>query len=159
MKQEKQGAEWCETICTKQLTDKICGHIRKGNYVKTACLAEGISRKSYYLWLRKATKSMQEGKGANDCPYVYFALAVERAEAQGEVELLSKVYEGGSGWVGKAWILERTRQERFGQKQQVSVKSEVRHVLDAPPSAGEDMELWLKRHKPVHVLPPSQDED
>lgn len=159
MNREKQGAEWCETICTKELTEKICEHIRVGNYVTTACQAEGISKQSYYRWLRKAGLSAKDGKTVDTCPYMYFAQQVEIAQAKGEVELLSHVHDGKKGWVGKAWILERTRQDRFGQKQQVSVKQEVRHVLDAPPSSGEDMELWLKRHRPVEALPPSQEQD
>lgn len=150
---KRSGAQWCETVCTDELTEKICDHIRNGNYVITACQAEGIARSSFYLWLKKAKQNEERDVAYGDCPYIRFAKAIERAQATGEIFLMNNVLAGKQGWQGSAWILERTKQDKFGQRQQVSVRSEVRHVLDSPPSVGSDMSAWLQRHQPK-ALPP-----
>jgi len=38
---------------TPELIEKLIPSIEAGNYIETVCQAHGISRNTYYLWLKK----------------------------------------------------------------------------------------------------------
>jgi len=125
---------------TNILIREICTVIEQGNYIKTACLASGISESSYRRYIRQAT----EDETANlNTVYTKFKEQVGIALAKGELKLIEEIREGGKGWQAKAWILERTRQEMFGQKQQTThVVEMTKPQLPPPPK---DHKEFLER--------------
>ena len=50
-----------------------------------------------------------------------FAEAVERAMAESETNLLARVHEAKMGWQGAAWILERTKPDRYARRDRIDL--------------------------------------
>lgn len=38
---------------SEELTEKICNHLKKGNTVTTTCQTVGISKETFYQWMKK----------------------------------------------------------------------------------------------------------
>lgn len=101
------------TKLTPELQQKICGLIQAGNYAKTAALACGIAESTYYLWLAK-------GKKAKRGQYHDFYQAIEQAQAEGEMKLVSVIAESSlESWQAAAWMLERKFPQAWGRKERV----------------------------------------
>jgi hypothetical protein len=66
------------------------------------------------------------------------------AKAEGEMKLLSEIRKGDKGWQAKSWILERTRNADFGQKQEVKQTVELKQPA-LPPNPPKDYKEWQKR--------------
>ena len=94
--------------------------IKMGAPIGTACNFAGISRETYYEWLRKGAK---ETAGIHKD----FSDTVIRWDAQGEIDLLGKIRRAGQ-WTGLAWILERTKPEKYG-KNRVSKEQTNKPIL------------------------------
>ena len=107
------------------LIDKICGHIAKGNYVETSCGAAGIAKRSFYTWAQQGQTDSEKGR---DTIFARFVERLQRAFDEAEVALVAEIREGQAdrNWMRLAWILERTRQGRFGQRQ--TIEHEVSQV-------------------------------
>lgn len=84
--------------------------LKLGLTVEDACDANDISKQTHYVWLKQ---------------YPDYNDAIKRAKAQGEEHLLTKIAEhGDKSWQALAWILERTRTEKYGlrTKQEITGK-------------------------------------
>ena len=119
------------TTCNEDITKKICDHLMRGHYITTACESEGVSRHTYYEWMRKAKSAKEADK---QTIHTFFSQSVEQARAKGEVVLLDRVIEGGKG------------QERYGRNQKIEVTRKVHHIIDAPPDTPQDYSKWLERY-------------
>ena len=109
---------------TPKLQENICELLAKGNYFTTACEAVGISVECQQNWMRLATTGAE--------PYLSFSLAVKNAQAQAEDALLSRIRDVGmnpetQNWPAAAWILERTRPQKFGRldRRQIDISGET----------------------------------
>lgn len=92
---------------TPALIELICGHLKEGNYDMVAAQAAGITRQTFYNWVRK-------GKAEREGIYFDFYIEVEKAKAEGEVELITTIRKASRrSWTAAAWILERSRPERW----------------------------------------------
>ncbi len=101
---------------------KILDATGKGLPRDTVAKLAGIEPSTLYLWLRKGR--------AGDPEYSEFSASVKRAEAQGEAELVATIRAASSdSWQAAAWLLERRRPERWGQR---------RHAEARGPRAGEE---------------------
>lgn len=109
------------TKLTPELQEKIVRVIRAGNYIKTACLACGITQMTYERWMKRGSESK---RGI----FVDFVEAIKKAEAEAEVANL-KIVEVAScrNWQAAAWFLERKYPDRWGRKQ-----LELAGVADKP---------------------------
>jgi len=125
---------------TPELIDKIEGYIRDGSYVETAVVAAGISRKTFYQWLRLGAEDAESG---NESIHRVFFERLDRAFAEAEARLLADVSKGSLGWQARAWILERTRHARFGQRQQIEVTQDVTVTQLSLPAPAPDFKAWL----------------
>lgn len=117
------------------LIKKIGLYLEAGNFAETAAAACGISRDSYYAWLRK---------GANETsgPHFDFNEAVTNSMARGEVRLLETVRNAShKEWQAAAWMLERRHPKKWGKKKQIELIADelknagVTIVMSAPPKA------------------------
>jgi hypothetical protein len=129
-----------------KIVDIICQYISDGNYVETACRAAGISRTTFTRYSRMAERAQLAGE---ENVYTEFRERLEDAYAAAEVTLLNEIRQAGAngqGWTNLAWILERTRNGRFGQRQVI----EQNITVSGPPvleDAPTDHAGWLKRVK------------
>lgn len=73
----------------------------------TAAKLAGITPNTLSNWKAKGL----EGKE----PYRSFVVALEKAEAEFEVECLREIMAMG-GWRGRTWILERTKPKKYSNK-------------------------------------------
>jgi transposase len=116
------------TVLTPDVQAAIVDALRKGNYRSTAAAAAGIHRNSLTNW----EKWGEEGRE----PYADFVTAMQQAEAQAEMDLVSEIRNAEPGiptvkspdlWQAKAWILER----RYGGKWCARVKQQVAENVEA----------------------------
>ncbi len=106
------------TKLTPQLQAKICDAIRVGCYVETAAAYCGISKDTFYRWLRQGAK-------AKSGIYKDFSDAVEKAMADAEFRDVMIISNAAtSDWKAAAWKLERRAPERWGRRDRVSADIE-----------------------------------
>lgn len=120
------------TKLTPEVQEQILADLRGGNYRTTACARAGIHRDTLYKW---------EQRGATgEEPYASFFDAIQKAEAEAEVEALTRIRtaqpavtgEGGRGadlWQKDAWLMERRWPSRWGGRVRATVNDELAAVL------------------------------
>lgn len=117
---------------TPEVQKKIILALSGGNYIHTACQWAGIGLRTFYDWLEWGEK-----KKAPE--FIAFSQAVENAQAEAEMKLISSIekqangrkakYQDGklieaeisSDWRAGAWILERKFPDRWGKRDQVKL--------------------------------------
>lgn len=112
------------TKCTPEVTKIICDTIREGHYISTAAQAAGIANHQLYVW-------MQRGEAGEE-PFRTFTTAIKQAYAEGELTLGSYVVRDAKkpgGWIAAMTYLERTRPERYGRRDRVTVDQTTRVVF------------------------------
>lgn len=116
------------TKLTPELTQEICDALERGNYLETAAEAAGITVRTVYNWMDRGSKG--------DEPYAAFFHAVKRARAAAEIDLVATVLKGDEQGTGfgearaAAYMLERTRPDRFAQRVNLKVRDAVDEVLE-----------------------------
>lgn len=119
------------TKLTPEMQQQIVALLRNGNYVETVCDYVGISKETFYDWLRRG-----EVGGQRNTIYVEFSDAAKKAISAAETIALSEIRTGVDNWQSRAWFLERRHRDRWGNKQAVEHTTpkgdpftiEVRHV-------------------------------
>jgi hypothetical protein len=113
---------------TEETAEKIVSLLAEGAYVETAAEAAGIGVSTLYLWL---------DRGANgEEPYAAFLESVVRARAEAEIDLMRSVRRGDAKGTGfgeakaAAFLLERTRPNKFAQRVNVKVEEAISKVLE-----------------------------
>lgn len=108
---------------TAEMTQAIVADIESGNYSETAAQAAGISPATFCNWMKWGAQEKE--------PYAAFFEAVACARARAEITLVRKVVEGEKGESrGAAFMLERTRPNKFAQRVHVKVQDELERMLD-----------------------------
>lgn len=112
------------TKLTPELQEEMIKVIQAGNYVETACAFVGLSKNTFYDWLKRAAreterlaKNPRARMKKSEAPYVEFSDAVKRAQGQAEVRdvlLIAKAAE--HVWQAAAWRLERKFPDRWGRR-------------------------------------------
>ena len=139
------------------IVDTICGYIADGNYVQTACRAAGISQTTLNSYVRKAARAQLAGE---ENIYTHFRERLEDAYASAEVTILNEIrnaHRNNTQWANLGWLLERTRNGRFGQRQVI----EQNVTVSGPPvleDAPKDHDQWLDRLKKRNLELPSRDQ-
>ena len=95
--------------------------IAKGNYAVTACQLCDIDESTLWHWVDQGTKDYEAGL---ENLYTELIIALKRAEAQAEAELVNVVRE--SATIKKEWLpamtfLERRHPDRWGRKDRTRV--------------------------------------
>ena len=116
------------SLLTSEVQATIVEALKAGNYRSTAAAAAGIHRNTLINWERWG----EEGRE----PYADFLTAMQKAEAEAEMALVSEIRHAEPGiptvkspdlWQAKAWILER----RYGGKWCARVKQQVAENVEA----------------------------
>ncbi|MNS51706.1 hypothetical protein D3C72_843960 [compost metagenome] len=137
------------TIISDAIVKQIEQALLSGAFVETACDFAGISRETFYAWLKRGAaernrrdalkKPIDKLKGKElereiarrreEDPYLRFSDTVKKTQADAEVGLLAQIASHGKeSWQANAWILERKFPDRYGVKRkvQVEIDAEVR---------------------------------
>lgn len=134
-----------KTRLNQDLFDRIVESVRKGNYVKVACQANGVPEKVGSEWLMRGEGTHGSRPGASI--FARFARAIRTAQADAEQEALEAIREAGQGftirkvkvtsnpdgserreaeestrrdWQALAWWLERTKKDRYRKSEEVT---------------------------------------
>ena len=92
---------------TKQHRDELLENLRSGMSIVAACALSGVSRSTYYNWV----KSDQE-----------WAEEAEAAIRFGEAVQVARISQAGSDdWRAAAWLLERRFPNEWGPKQEIGI--------------------------------------
>ncbi|AFX99943.1 hypothetical protein [Bdellovibrio bacteriovorus] len=103
---------------TDQLIETIAQAIRVGSYVETAVALAGVSKDSFYRWLRQAE--------SDDSTLLTVKLsdAVKKALAESEkrdLDVIDKAAQEGE-WTAAAWRLERKFPNKWGRQSKVQLE-------------------------------------
>ena len=105
---------------SKAVADKICQELSRGVPIKYACVIAGISRDTYYKWL-KAAKELPEDTSKYD-EYDELLKYFEKKMEEGKAFAIASRVEHirlDNSWQSSAWWLERMAHEDFGKKQTI----------------------------------------
>ncbi len=100
--------------CTKTRVNKILRLIGEGLFRKDACLLSGISRETFYQWIKEGKQDAKEGKESLERE-LYEGLEVAEAKAV-QVHVNNIKTAGARDWKASAWWLERTRHNDYGKR-------------------------------------------
>lgn len=117
------------TLCTPELTKKICEHLELAVPEKYAAEANGIAEDTFHSWMRKGAAGIE--------PYVAFHQAVTRARATCIVKMHVRVIGAGKGSSGAQWLLERRFWREYAEHKRVEITPE------APPLAEGDLDAEI----------------
>lgn len=116
------------TLLTTELRDKLCNFLRIGSYVETAVAACGVSKETFYAWLKDAAhlhrlnanaleKAVPFDPTDDEIKLMEFSDALEKAMAEGELGSLSTVRRAAEdNWQAAAWMLERKFPMKWGRR-------------------------------------------
>lgn len=130
-------------LLTAELQDRIAEHLKEGHGGTEAARLAGISKSSYYEWLKQAREDEAAGL---ETVYTRFAEVVAEAEAELEHTNLARIRaaaeSGPKGWTASAWLLERRFPGRWSLRNRVELAGadgepvELKIVFDKAPGKG-----------------------
>lgn len=120
------------TILTPELQDKILEAVRAGAYVETAVKAAGVSKQTFYNWLKRGNrekkrlaKNTRARMRKREAPYVEFVDAIQKTFAEAELRDLVLIgIAAKTQWQAAAWRLERKFPQRYARRE--------RHEISGP---------------------------
>ena len=103
---------------TEELIERLASTIRGGAYIETAAAFCGISKDTFYRWLRLAEseQSTELLRKLSD--------AVKKGMAEAELRDLNVIDKAAQGgvWQAAAWRLERKYHDRWGRQAKIQVE-------------------------------------
>lgn len=115
---EKGEGRGRPTKLTEPIAVKVISYVLAGNYKTTACRAVGISTYTLRNWVARAEEWLESDQDvpADELIYIQFFNALEWAEAQAELKLMTQAVSGIPGaWQAAMTVLERKHPERWGK--------------------------------------------
>ncbi len=109
-----------ETKLNQTIIDKVVEHTLKGISIVSICALSGISRDSYYRWIKQGKQDIKEGV---DSVFVQFVQSIQKAEAEVEQRMLDQAI--GEDEVGARWYLARKMRDNYGDKSEIDIKGNV----------------------------------
>lgn len=114
------------TKLTPERQERIIGAIRGNAPNEIAAAFAGISEQTFYNWINRANEDEKAGRATE---FVEFLEAIEKAQAENEIENLLIIRSSAKGqptaegvpgtpgtWQAAAWLLERRHPERYGRR-------------------------------------------
>lgn len=119
---------------------RIAGQIKKGNHIKTACIACGVGTATFYEWKARGEQDRTGRPATDDTPavapkrtiYVQFLETIEHADAVAQQRLVANVIQKG-GWKGSMEILKRRWPKEYGDKTALSNADGTPLSIGGPP--------------------------
>jgi transposase-like protein len=98
-----------KTILDAKLQKQICALLRDANSIETAAQASGISPRTVYNWIERASEKGEE-------KFADFACSIARARAEAKRKLVKVLVDASAlDWRSAAWILERGFCNEYGR--------------------------------------------
>lgn len=122
---------------TEELQTTIIENIKIGAYVETAAASAGISKNTFYDWLKRGARARQAGDWPEEeDQFVRFSDAIKKAIADAEIRDVALIARAAQvNWTAAAWRLERKFPNRWGRKEQTKVEhSGSLGVANIPPA-------------------------
>jgi len=107
------------TLLTEDTKNIILDYISKGNYIKTACLAAGVSEATFYSWVQRAENPANGNK-----IYLEFLEELKKARQKNISQRVAKIQDAGEkpqNWMANAWLLERMIPGEYGRRIELEV--------------------------------------
>jgi hypothetical protein len=114
---------------TEEKIEAVANYLRLGMYQTQAAILAGIPRSSYFMYKAKAEElsevrddpTIPNPKDPWELLLLDFSDSIQKAMAEGEALLLRRIYdaadpEKGDRWQAAAWILERSRPDRWARR-------------------------------------------
>ena len=116
-------------IHDEELTAKIVGLLRAGNYLATAARAAGVDPSTVYRWIERGEADEEHDA---DSPFCRFAALARVARAEAEAVRVQRIQMAGQqgDWKADAWWLERAHPKEWGPPSQ---RLEVEQKPQPPP--------------------------
>lgn len=103
------------TKLTPEVEDQLVRAISMGAYIETAAAFVGISKVTFYDWMRRGARA-KSGK------YKAFSERIKKAMAESEMRSIMAIQRAGDiNWQAHAWYLERKFPERWGKRSALDV--------------------------------------
>ena len=99
----------------EKLIEQMYDELKEGLPLQYACDYFGITRMTHLNWMKQGEDDYEAD--VESLHATYFA-SIKKAQAEYVRTAGREIRKGESGWQGKAWWLERTRQD-FMPKQQI----------------------------------------
>lgn len=110
----KKAGAGRHSIFTPELGQKIVKLIEAGNYVETAAAAVGVSKDTFYRWLKKGARQARNGKQTDLSAW---SERMQHAAARSEAADVLRISAAAKRhWQAAAWRLERKSPERWGRR-------------------------------------------
>lgn len=105
------------TKLDESIIERICTHIREGNFLEVACAYEGIHKQSYYNWMKIGSKS----DDPESLEKIFFD-SIKEAEAASIMDMNARMrkHENGS-WRPLAWRMQTRYQDKYGKHETLEV--------------------------------------
>jgi len=105
-----------KTKLTPELQKNLIKYIEDGSYIVVACKAVGISKVTFYDWIKRGE--------AGEKLYLNFLNAIQQATAQGEIEILEEIRpQVRKDWRVGMEILARKYPQRWARRDKLEVKT------------------------------------
>lgn len=140
------------TKLSKETIDKLFQEISRGVPIKHACTIAGISKETYYHWI-KVAKELPDDLPEDDENYLYkyFEKKKEEGIAMAVATRVEHI-RTDSSWQSSAWWLERMAHEDFGRKQTIDAN------VDAKVKTA-DISKLFSNDKVLQILNEEKEED
>jgi hypothetical protein len=150
------------TLLTEELRDKICNFVRIGSYIETAVAACGVSKDTFYTWLKDANhlhtlnrKALEKGEAFDptdeEIALMDFADALEKAVAESELQDVATIRRASEdNWQAAAWRLERKFPQKWGRRYIVEDQAPKPTPIEQPNGNGQKT-LDLKKLPTDHL--------
>ena len=95
------------TSLTLDVRRAIIESLRDGATISVSCSAAGISRQTFYDWIKRGQ--------AEESPFKEFIDICERVIAESEISAVASIRAAGKkNWKALAWLLSRRHRRRWG---------------------------------------------
>lgn len=130
-----------------EVTTKICDAIRIGVSLDGAAQYGGITRDTFYRWIRLGRMPDADPR------LLAFAEAVDAATAEWEFNSVTAIHQDES-WQSKAWQLERRKPDEYGRKLRIEQDGsfDSRAPLLAREFARQNLDMSLLTDDELHTL-------
>ena len=104
----------------EELINKMSSDIEEGLPINYTCDLYGITRMSHSNWMKQGEEDYENEIETLHAQYFY---TIKKAQATYVKNAGREIRKGEAGWQGKAWWLERTRQD-FMPKQAIEANTD-----------------------------------
>lgn len=102
-----------------RLRRKLCELISERNQLDWAAGQCGISRSTFYAWLKKGENDIKAGV---ESEHSKLFEDIDAAKCEWEAKLLKSINEAGKeSWQAHAWLLERKMPDKYGRKDRLDI--------------------------------------